>query len=55
MGVDGYNLLDLRYADDAQAYVSNWSFTPGQQRASFATHLVAAPPLTLVGTVALYF
>jgi hypothetical protein len=55
VGVDGYNLLDLRYADDAQAYVSNWSLRPGQQPASFATHLVAAPPLTLVGTVALYF
>jgi hypothetical protein len=55
VGVDGYNLLGLRYADDAQAYVSNWSLRPGQQPASFATHLVAAPPLTVVGTVALYF
>jgi hypothetical protein len=31
------------------------SLRPGRQPASFATHTVAAPPLTVVGTVALYF
>jgi hypothetical protein len=55
VGVDAYNLLGLRYADDAEAYISNWSLRSGQQPASMATHLVAAPPLTLVGMVALYF
>jgi len=55
LGIDAYNLLGLRYADDAQYYVSNWSFRPGQQPASATTHLTAAPPLTLLGTVALYF
>jgi outer membrane receptor protein involved in Fe transport len=55
LGIDGYNVLDLRYADDAQVYVSNWSLRPGQQRASVATHLTAAPPLTLLATAALYF
>jgi iron complex outermembrane receptor protein len=55
LGVDAYNLLGLRYADDAEVYVSNWSFRPGQQPASLATHLVAAPPATVLGTVSLYF
>jgi hypothetical protein len=55
VGVDAYNVLDLKYADDAQYYVSNWSFRPGQQPASATTHLTAAPPLTLLGTVAVYF
>ena len=55
VGVDGYNVLGLRYADDAQYYVSNWSFRPGQPPASATTHLTAAPPLALLGTVALYF
>jgi hypothetical protein len=55
LGVDGYNVLGLRYADDAEVYVSNWSFRPGQQRASVATHLTAAPPVTLLATAALYF
>lgn len=55
VGVDAYNLLALHYADDAEYYVSNWSLKPGQQPASSATHLVAAPPLTILGTVAVYF
>jgi hypothetical protein len=55
VGVDGYNVLKLKYADDAEVYVSNWSFKPGQQPASVATHITAAPPLTLLGTVSLYF
>jgi hypothetical protein len=55
LGVDGYNLLALKYADDAEYYVSNWSLRSGQQAASAATHLTAAPPLTVVGTVAVYW
>jgi outer membrane receptor protein involved in Fe transport len=54
VGVDGYNVLGLKYADDAEYYVSNWSFKPGQQPASQAIHITAAPPLTLLGTLTLY-
>jgi iron complex outermembrane receptor protein len=54
VGVDGYNLLNLKYADDEEYYVSNWSLKPGQQRASTAVHLVAAPPLTALGTLTLH-
>ncbi|HEY6562750.1 MAG TPA: TonB-dependent receptor [Polyangiaceae bacterium] len=49
--LDVYNVLDSRYADSANYYISNWSFEPGQQRASYATHLTAAPPRTLLGTL----
>jgi hypothetical protein len=55
LGADAYNLLALRYADDAEYYVSNWSTKPGQQPASQAIHVTAAPPLTVLGTVSLYF
>ncbi|MGH7295207.1 MAG: hypothetical protein ACRELB_09750, partial [Polyangiaceae bacterium] len=55
VGADAYNLLGLHYADDAQYYVSNWGFSNTQQRASEAIHVTAAPPLTVLGTVALYF
>ncbi len=55
LGVDVYNLLGLRYADDAAVYASNWSTKPGQQLASVATHLTAAPPRTALGTITLYF
>ena len=55
LGVDAYNVLGLRYADDASIYASNWSFKPGQQLASVAQHITAAPPRTLLGTVSLYF
>jgi iron complex outermembrane recepter protein len=55
VGIDTYNLLALRFADDEQVFVSNWSVTPGTRLASTATHLVAAPPMTLLGTLALYF
>jgi iron complex outermembrane receptor protein len=54
VGFDAYNVLNLRYADDAEVYVSNWSNKPGQQPASVATHLTAAPPLTLLGTIAVH-
>jgi hypothetical protein len=55
LGVDVYNVLDLKYADDEAYYVSNWSFRPGQQPASPAVHMVAAPPRTVLGTASLYF
>lgn len=55
IGVDAYNLLNLRYADDAEYYVSNWSVKPGPQPSSAAMHISAAPPLTVLGTVAAYF
>ena len=55
VGVDAFNLLDLHYADDEQYYVSNWSVNPGTPRASSAVHLEAAPPLSVLGSAALYF
>jgi hypothetical protein len=55
VGADAYNVLNLKYADDAEVYVSNWSLKAGQQPASLATHITAAPPLTVLGTVSLYF
>jgi iron complex outermembrane recepter protein len=55
VGLDMYNVLGLKYADETAYYVSNWSLTPGQQRASPAVHLVAAPPRTTLGTLTLYF
>ena len=55
IGIDAYNLLNLKYADDAEYYVSNWSMKPGTALASPATHLSQAPPLTMLGTLALYF
>jgi hypothetical protein len=55
LGLDVYNALGLRYADDEQVFVSNWSFRPGQQPASLGTHLTAAPPRTGVATIAVYF
>ncbi|HWZ91993.1 MAG TPA: TonB-dependent receptor [Polyangiaceae bacterium] len=55
LGVEGYNLLALRYADDRQYYVSNWSTRAGTPLAAPATHVSAAPPLTVLGTLALFF
>lgn len=55
VGFDMYNVLGLKYADDEEYYVSNWSFRPGQQPASGAVHIVAAPPRTALGTLTLYF
>jgi hypothetical protein len=54
-GVDAFNLLGLKYADDAAYYVSNWSNRSGQQLASQAVHIVAAPPLTVLGSLTVYF
>jgi hypothetical protein len=56
LGVEGYNLLGLQYADDLESYPSNWSVHPGTPLATRPmTHLSAAPPLTVLGTVALFF
>jgi iron complex outermembrane recepter protein len=55
VALDMYNVLGLKYADDEQYFVSNWSFKPGQQPASGAVHLIAAPPRTALGTLTLYF
>jgi hypothetical protein len=55
VGVDAFNVLDLRYADDEGYYLSNWSVTPGTRLASSAVHLTAAPPLTVLGQVTLSF
>ncbi len=54
VGLDMYNLLGLKYADDEEYYISNWSNRPGQQPASGAVHIVAAPPTTALGTLRLY-
>jgi iron complex outermembrane receptor protein len=55
LGIDMYNVLGLKYADETAYFVSNWSMQPGQQRASAGVHLVAAPPRTTLGTLSLYF
>ena len=60
IGLDGYNVLGLRYADDEMVYASNWSTAPratvtSQARASVARHISAAPPRTVLGSVTLYF
>ena len=55
LAFDMYNVLGLKYADDEEYYVSNWSFKPGQNPASAMTHIVAAPPRTALGTLTLYF
>lgn len=54
IGFDMYNVLGLKYADDEEYYVSNFSLKPGQQPASAAVHIVAAPPRTALGTLTLY-
>jgi len=54
VGFDMYNVLGLKYADDEEYYVSNWSLQPGQGRASPMVHIVAAPPRTSLGTLTLY-
>lgn len=55
VGVDVYNALGLRLADSSDIYVSNWSLLPGQQPASLAIHSAAAPPTSVLGSVAVYF
>jgi iron complex outermembrane recepter protein len=61
LGVDMYNVLGLKYADDEEYYVSDWSLVAppasnptAQGRASGAVHITAAPPRTTLGTLTLY-
>jgi iron complex outermembrane receptor protein len=54
LGFDMYNVLGLKYADDEQYYVSNWSLKPGQNPASAGIHVVPAPPRTALATLTLY-
>jgi hypothetical protein len=53
--LEAYNLLGLRYADDAEAYASNWSPSGAPRPPSVATHVSAAPPRTVVGTLLVHF
>lgn len=55
IGLDMYNVLGLKYADEEETYVSNWSLKPGQQPASPAVHIIAAPPRTTLATLTLHF
>jgi outer membrane receptor protein involved in Fe transport len=55
IAAEGYNLLGLNYADEAEYYPSNWSLLPGTPLGSSATHLTMAPPLTVLGSVTVYF
>jgi hypothetical protein len=54
VGIDMYNVLGLKYADDEQYFISNWAFTPGQGSASGGVHIIPAPPRTALGTLTLY-
>jgi hypothetical protein len=49
VSVDVHNLLDLRYPDDEQLFASSWNAA----RPTVARHVSAAPPRTILGTVAL--
>jgi len=55
LGVEGFNLLARKYADDREYYYSNWSTQPGTARATPAMHVSAAPPLALLGTFSIFF
>lgn len=55
VGVDAYNVLGLRYPDEAAVYASNFSVAPGPHLASIATHETPAPPTTILGTVSAFF
>jgi len=54
LGVDAFNLLDLRYGDEESAFISSWGTGPGPRRASEARHLTAAPPFTVVASLSLH-
>ena len=55
LGIDVYDVLGRKNADRADYYVSNWSLEPGQQPASLASHLTAAPPRTVIASATAYF
>jgi len=55
LGLEGYNLLARKYADDREYYLSNWSTQPGTPGARYAVHESAAPPLAILGTLAVFF
>jgi outer membrane receptor protein involved in Fe transport len=55
LGIDVYDLLGRKNADRADYYVSNWSLEPGQQPASPASHLTAAPPRTVIASATAHF
>ncbi|HET8940237.1 MAG TPA: TonB-dependent receptor plug domain-containing protein [Polyangiales bacterium] len=55
LAIDMYNVLGLQYADSLAFFVSNWSFQPGQGRASTAVHTTAATPRTTMATLTLDF
>jgi hypothetical protein len=54
LGVDSFNLLGLEYADDAEAYTSNWSTTTIPRPPTPATHVTAAPPRTVLATLTIH-
>ncbi|HSC87820.1 MAG TPA: TonB-dependent receptor [Polyangiaceae bacterium] len=49
-GLEGYNLLDSRYAASEYSFVSNWSPNEPSSRLP-ARHIAAGAPLTLLGTL----
>ena len=55
LGLEGYDLLGRKYADDRGHYVSNWSLDPGTSLASSATHLTAAPPFSVLASLGVFF
>lgn len=60
VGIESYNLLGRKYADDEEVYASNWTTQPratvnAQARASIARHISAAPPRTVLGSLTVYF
>jgi hypothetical protein len=55
VGFEMYNVLGLKYPDDEEYFVSNWSFKPGQNPASPGVHIIPAPPRTALATLSLYF
>jgi hypothetical protein len=48
VSIDVHNLLDQRYPDDEQVFASSWNGAPP----TVAKHVSAAPPRTILGTVA---
>jgi TonB family protein len=54
LGFEGFNLLDRKYAQNELSFVSDWGSQPIPSRLP-ARHLAAGPPITVMGTVGLYF